>query len=37
MSDPSDPDSDLNENGALLPGPAPPLPGPTFEEWLNAT
>jgi uncharacterized protein YbjT (DUF2867 family) len=29
------PDRELNENGALLPGPDAILAGPTFEEWLN--
>jgi uncharacterized protein YbjT (DUF2867 family) len=37
MSDPDDPDRDLNVNGALLPGPDATLAGPTFEEWLDAT
>ena len=27
---------DLNESGALLPGPGATLAGPTFEEWLAA-
>jgi uncharacterized protein YbjT (DUF2867 family) len=36
-SDPADPDRDLSENGALLPGPHATLAGPTFEEWLDAT
>ena len=36
VSDPADPDHDLYENGALLPGPDATLAGPTFEEWLNA-
>jgi uncharacterized protein YbjT (DUF2867 family) len=35
MSDPADPDSDLYETGALLPGPNATLAGPTFEEWVN--
>jgi hypothetical protein len=35
MSDPDDPDRDLNVNGALLPGPDATLAGPTFEEWLD--
>jgi uncharacterized protein YbjT (DUF2867 family) len=34
VSDPSDPDSHLNESGALLPSPHATLAGPTFEEWL---
>ena len=37
VSDPGDPDSELYEAGALLPGPKAILAGPTFEEWLNAT
>ena len=36
VSDPADPDRDLYETGALLPGPGATLAGPTFEEWLNA-
>jgi hypothetical protein len=28
-------DTDLSEEGALLPGPDATLAGPTFEEWLN--
>jgi nucleoside-diphosphate-sugar epimerase len=35
-SDPADPDRDLFESGALLPGPRTTLAGPTFEEWLDA-
>jgi hypothetical protein len=35
VSDPSDPDRDLYETGALLPGPDATLAGPTFEEWLE--
>jgi uncharacterized protein YbjT (DUF2867 family) len=35
MSDPNDPDRELNVNGALLPGPDATLAGPTFEEWLK--
>jgi uncharacterized protein YbjT (DUF2867 family) len=35
VSDPADPDSDLYETGALLPGPEATLAGPTFEEWLE--
>jgi uncharacterized protein YbjT (DUF2867 family) len=31
-----DPDHDLYERGALLPGPHATLAGPTFEEWLAA-
>jgi hypothetical protein len=37
VSDPADPDSALNDNGALLPGPGAILTGPTFKEWLDAT
>jgi uncharacterized protein YbjT (DUF2867 family) len=37
VSDPADPDRDLNENGGLLPGPDATLAGPTFEEWLDST
>jgi uncharacterized protein YbjT (DUF2867 family) len=37
VSNPQDPDRDLNENGALLPGPHATLAGPTFEEWLDST
>jgi uncharacterized protein YbjT (DUF2867 family) len=37
VSDPSDPDRELYETGALLPGPGAILTGPTFEEWLDTT
>jgi len=37
VSDPADPDRDLYESGALLPGPDATLAGPTFEEWLDST
>jgi uncharacterized protein YbjT (DUF2867 family) len=37
MSNPADPDHDLYETGALLPGPHATLAGPTFAEWLEAT
>ena len=37
VSDPADPDRDLFETGALLPGPDAILAGPTFEEWLDST
>jgi uncharacterized protein YbjT (DUF2867 family) len=37
VSDPNDPNRDLFENGALLPGPDATLAGPTFEEWLDST
>jgi hypothetical protein len=32
---PDDPDADLYESGAMLPGPDAILAGPTFEEWLR--
>jgi nucleoside-diphosphate-sugar epimerase len=37
VSDPSNPDSVLYENGALLPGPDAVLAGPTFDAWLEET
>ena len=37
VRDPADPDRDLYEAGALLPGPEATLAGPTFEEWLDST
>ena len=37
VSDPADPNRELNESGALLPGPDAILAGPTFEEWLDST
>ncbi len=37
VSDLADPNRDLFENGALLPGPDATLAGPTFEEWLDST
>ena len=37
VSNPADPDREINENGGLLPGPDAILAGPTFEEWLDAT
>jgi nucleoside-diphosphate-sugar epimerase len=37
VTDPADPDRDLYEAGALLPGPGATLAGPTFEEWLDST
>jgi uncharacterized protein YbjT (DUF2867 family) len=37
VSDVDDPDHDLYETGALLPGPDAILAGPTFEEWLDST
>jgi uncharacterized protein YbjT (DUF2867 family) len=36
VSDPADPDSRLNAEGGLLPGPGAALAGPTFEAWLDA-
>jgi uncharacterized protein YbjT (DUF2867 family) len=36
VSDPANPDRDLFESGALLPGPHTTLAGPTFEEWLDS-
>lgn len=36
VSNPADPDRDLYENGALLPGPDAILAGPTFEAWLDS-
>jgi uncharacterized protein YbjT (DUF2867 family) len=35
-TDPADPDSELYEHGAHLPGPQATLAGPTFEEWLES-
>jgi hypothetical protein len=37
VSNQADPDRELYETGALLPGPNAILAGPTFEEWLDAT
>lgn len=37
VSDPADPDRELNESDALLPGPGAILAGPTYEEWLDST
>lgn len=36
-SEPDDPDRDLYETGALLPGPDAILAGPSFEQWLSAS
>jgi uncharacterized protein YbjT (DUF2867 family) len=36
VSNPADPDRELNENGALLPGPGAILAGPTFADWLDS-
>jgi uncharacterized protein YbjT (DUF2867 family) len=35
-TNPADPDRNLYEHGALLPGPHATLAGPTFEEWLKS-
>jgi uncharacterized protein YbjT (DUF2867 family) len=35
-SNAADPDRDLYEQGALLPGPHATLAGPTFEDWLRS-
>ncbi len=32
VSNPADPDPEVNESGALLPGPGAILAGPTFED-----
>jgi uncharacterized protein YbjT (DUF2867 family) len=37
VRDATDPDQELNESGALLPGPGAILAGPTFVDWLDAT
>jgi uncharacterized protein YbjT (DUF2867 family) len=37
VNNPTDPDSDLYEAGALLPGPDATLAGPAFAEWLDTT
>ncbi|MGH9245399.1 MAG: SDR family oxidoreductase [Acidimicrobiales bacterium] len=37
VSDPADPDLELCESGALLPGRGAILAGPTFGEWLGTT
>ncbi len=37
VTDPDDPDGELYEAGALLPGPHAKLAGPTFQDWLDAT
>jgi uncharacterized protein YbjT (DUF2867 family) len=36
VSYPSDPDRDIYESGALLPGRDATLAGPTYEEWLTS-
>jgi uncharacterized protein YbjT (DUF2867 family) len=35
VSDPNNPDRELQENGGLLPGPHAKLAGPTFADWLD--
>jgi uncharacterized protein YbjT (DUF2867 family) len=35
-TNPADPDAELYQRGALLPGPHATLAGPTYEEWLKA-
>jgi uncharacterized protein YbjT (DUF2867 family) len=35
VTDLADPDHEINENGALLPGPGAILAGPTFSDWLG--
>ena len=37
LSDPTDPDREVYESGALLPGPHATLAGPTFQQWLDST
>ena len=37
VSNPNDPDHNLYQTGALLPGPDAILAGPTFEAWLDST
>lgn len=36
VTDVANPDGELYENGALLPGPDAVLAGPTFEQWLDS-
>jgi NAD dependent epimerase/dehydratase family len=36
VTDPSDPDDQIWEDGSLLPNPHAILAGPTFEEWLDS-
>jgi uncharacterized protein YbjT (DUF2867 family) len=36
VTNPSDPDDGLYEDGSLLPSPHATLAGPTFEEWLDS-
>ncbi len=35
VSNPDDPDREINEQGGLLPGPDAKLAGPTFAAWLD--
>ncbi|WP_202870403.1 hypothetical protein [Kribbella sp. VKM Ac-2571] len=35
VKDPANPDRDLYENGAFLPGPHATLAGPTYADWLD--
>jgi uncharacterized protein YbjT (DUF2867 family) len=37
VSNPEDPDTELYENGSLLPAPHATLAGPTFAQWVAAT
>ena len=37
VSNPADPDRDLYETGALLPGPDATVAGLTFKEWFDST
>lgn len=37
VSNSDDPDQELYESGALLPGPTTLLAGPTFDQWLETT
>jgi uncharacterized protein YbjT (DUF2867 family) len=37
VSDPANPETDLYQSRALLPGPDATLAGPTFAQWLDAT
>ena len=37
VSDPNNPDRELQESGGLLPSPHAQLAGPTFEEWLDTS
>jgi uncharacterized protein YbjT (DUF2867 family) len=37
VGNPADPDRELYESGAILPGPGATLAGPTFDSWLEST